>query len=223
MPTSVVETIRQTVLHSFMSLPLMIILFLGFMSVALGNVGLIILFLGHITVVPVLATFLNFISSLVLPIDSTSVPKSDLCTLIPGMPWIPFNNPAVVNVVPSFWMANFFFFISYFIQNALYLSKKEPLEGAPNELVQNRKARAVAALIVGITIAILFPILRYSLTGCETKLGIAIAAVTFVPLGVAGYYMASFSGARNGDIFGITSAILPAYSTNPPIMACTAS
>ena len=109
------------------------------------------------------------------------------------------------------------------LENLIHTLEKENSEQVAVAIVQNRKARAVAALIVGITIAILFPILRYSLTGCETKLGIAIAAVTFVPLGVAGYYMASFSGARNGDIFGITSAILPAYSTNPPIMACTAS
>jgi hypothetical protein len=120
-------------------------------------------------------------------------------------------------------MANFFFFISYFIQNAMYLSTKKPLEGAAQELINNRKARAIAALIVGITIAILFPILRYSLTGCETIPGILVAAATFVPLGVGWYYMATATGARDGDIFGITSAILPASSTNPRIMACAKS
>jgi hypothetical protein len=221
---SLVETIRQTVLHSFMSLPLMIILFLGFMSVALGNVGLIILFLGHITVVPVLTSFLNLVSSILLSIPGiTTVRTSDVCTLIPGMPWIPFDNANITNVFPSFWMANFFFFISYFIQNAMYLSTKKPLEGAAQELINNRKARAIAALIVGITIAILFPILRYSLTGCETIPGILVAAATFVPLGVGWYYMATATGARDGDIFGITSAILPASSTNPRIMACAKS
>lgn len=223
MPTSVVETIRQTVLHSFMSLPLMIILFLGFMSVALGNVGLIILFLGHITVVPVLATFLNFASSYVLDKSWSSVKKSDVCTLIPGVSWIPFNKEDLTNVCPSFWMANFFFFISYFIQNAMYLATKGPLEGANAELVANRKARAVAALIVGITLSILFPILRYSLTGCETIPGIMMAALAFVPLGIGWYYLAVNTGARDGDIFGITSAILPASSTTPPIMACVPS
>jgi hypothetical protein len=220
MPASLVETIRQTVLHSFMSLPLMIILFLGFMSVALGNVGLIILFLGHITVVPVLVSVLNLATSIFLPTSWSSVNKSDVCTLIPG---IPFGTSNIINIAPSFWMANFLFFISYFIQNAMYLSKKEPLGGANAELVANRKARAVAALIVGITIAILFPILRFSLTGCETIAGMSIAALAFVPLGIGWYFLAVSTGARDGDIFGITSAILPASSTTPPIMACVPS
>jgi len=206
-----------------MSLPLMIILFLGFMSVALGNVGLIILFLGHITAVPVLVSLLNLATSIFLPKSWSSVNKSDVCTLIPGMSWIPFDNNNIINVCPSFWMANFFFFISYFIQNAMYLSKKHPLEGANAELVANRKARAVAALIVGMTLSILFPILRYSLTGCETVPGILVAALAFVPLGVGWYYLAVSTGARDGDIFGITSAILPASSTTPPIMACVPS
>lgn len=220
MPASLVETIRQTVLHSFMSLPLMIILFLGFMSMALGNVGLIILFLGHITVVPVLVSVLNLATSIFLPTSWSSVNKSDVCTLIPG---IPFGTSNIINIAPSFWMANFLFFISYFIQNAMYLSKKEPLKGANAELVANRKARAVAALIVGITIAILFPILRFSLTGCETIAGMSIAALAFVPLGIGWYFLAVSTGARDGDIFGITSAILPASSTTPPIMACVPS
>jgi hypothetical protein len=120
-------------------------------------------------------------------------------------------------------MANFFFFISYFIQNAMYLVKKDPLPGAAQELIDNRKARAVAALIVGITLSILFPILRYSLTGCETIPGIMMAALAFVPLGVGWYYMATATGARDGDIFGITSSILAQSSKNPPIMTCAKS
>jgi hypothetical protein len=117
-------------------------------------------------------------------------------------------------------MANFFFFISYFIQNAMYLSKKEPLPGASQQLVENRKTRATTALIIGIVLSIFLPILRYNLTGCETPMGIAIAALIFVPLGVGWYYMAMATGARDGDIFGITSAILSSDSTNPRVMAC---
>jgi hypothetical protein len=59
MPTAI-ETIKQTTATAFMALPLMLIAYTFFMGFGLGNLGLIILLLGQITVVPLTATGLQW-------------------------------------------------------------------------------------------------------------------------------------------------------------------
>jgi hypothetical protein len=56
-----VETLRQSLTTAFMALPLMLIAYSFFMGFGLGNVGLIILFLGQLTVVPLSAAVLQFV------------------------------------------------------------------------------------------------------------------------------------------------------------------
>lgn len=60
MPT-VLESIRQSTTTAFMALPLMLIAYTFFMGFGLGNLGLIILLLGQITVVPLTAASLQWI------------------------------------------------------------------------------------------------------------------------------------------------------------------
>jgi len=60
MPT-VLESIRQSITTAFMALPLMLIAYTFFMGFGLGNLGLIILLLGQITVVPLTAAILQWI------------------------------------------------------------------------------------------------------------------------------------------------------------------
>jgi len=60
MPTAI-ETIKQTTATAFMALPLMLIAYTFFMGFGLGNLGLIILLLGQITVVPLTATGLQWV------------------------------------------------------------------------------------------------------------------------------------------------------------------
>ena len=55
------ESIRQSITTAFMALPLMLIAYTFFMGFGLGNLGLIILLLGQITVVPLTAAILQWI------------------------------------------------------------------------------------------------------------------------------------------------------------------
>ena len=59
MPTAI-ESIKQTTITAFMALPLMLIAYSFFMGFGLGNLGLIILFLGQITIVPLSAAGLQW-------------------------------------------------------------------------------------------------------------------------------------------------------------------
>ena len=58
---TIFETTRQMITVAFLALPLMLISYTFFMGFGLGNAGLVILFLGQITVVPILAVFLQYI------------------------------------------------------------------------------------------------------------------------------------------------------------------
>ena len=60
MPT-VLESIKQTTTTAFMALPLMLIAYTFFMGFGLGNLGLIVLLLGQITVVPLSAAGLQWV------------------------------------------------------------------------------------------------------------------------------------------------------------------
>ncbi len=212
---TVLESARQMVLYSFMYLPLMLIAFLGFMSLALGNVGMIILFLGHVFLIPVATTLLHM-ASVIIPADYKYVQARDVCNLIPSFP----VTPGTVNVFPSYWMAHFLFFMGYFLQNARTLITKSAESGAPKDRVDLRKGQGTTAMVVGIVVTLAIIFMRYKLTGCETILGIMIAAITMVPLGIGWYTMATLAGARDGDIFGIAGRIMPLSALAPPPMTC---
>lgn len=209
------ESIRQMILYAFMSLPLMLITFLGFMSLALGNVGMIILFLGHIVIVPSAVTLLHM-ASVILPESVKYVPAKDICNFLPSYP----TTSSSVNVFPSYWVAHFLFFMGYFLQNAQSLIVKAAESGAPKERVELRKSQGRIAMSIGILTTLLVLAARYKLTGCETIPGMSIAALTLVPIGVGWYMMATLAGARDGDIFGIAGRIMPLSALAPPPMTC---
>ncbi len=193
----------------------MLITFLGFMSLALGNVGMIILFLGHIFVVPMAVTLLHMIS-VIIPSGSKYVAAKDICNFLPSYP----TTSSFVNVFPSYWVAHFLFFMGYFLQNAQNLITKTAEAGAPMERVELRKTQGRMAMMIGIFATLLILGLRYKLTGCETIPGMVIAALTLVPIGVGWYMMATLAGARDGDIFGIAGRIMPLSALAPPPMTC---
>lgn len=208
MPTGL-ETARQMITVAFMALPMMIIAFTFFLGFGLGNVGLILLFLGQITVAPAAAYLLQMLSI-------SKLPNYNICNLVPSAS----GSGGLMNVAPSFWMAQFLFFIGYVLQNAVTLYEQKPDEKAPEVKVQNRKEQALTAIIVTSIIAVIIVGLRLKFTGCETFLGTAMAALTMIPLGVAWYYVAAACGIRNADVFGISSKILPVGATEPPPQVC---
>jgi hypothetical protein len=65
-------------------------------------------------------------------------------------------------------------------------------------------------IILGI-IYFLIATLRFTLTGCESLLGILFATVFFGFVGYGWYLFAEYCGARNADILGIASSFV---STN---------
>jgi hypothetical protein len=199
---------------AFMGLPMMILGFTFFLGFGLGNVGLILLFLGQITVAPAATYLLQFLLQGV-----SRLPNYDVCNLVPSAA----ARGGMVPVAPTFWMAQFLFFIGYLLENAYSLYTQVADPEASEVKVQNRKEQALTAIIVTSLIAVVIVALRYKLTGCESFVGILVASLTLLPLGVGWYQFAASCGIRSADVFGISAKILPIGATAPPPQVCVPS
>ena len=286
MPT-VFEAIRQMSATSFMALPLMLICYTFFMGFGLGNVGLILLLIGQITVVP-LVTFASeqlfsmnkiigivvavaasalmigleasqmknaapappkpstssttisltpedkaagwafagiFLAIPILMVGSlfyymvagfqTTVPNYDVCNLVPSA----YNKGAPLNIVPSYWMAQLLFFVGYLLQNAMALYNQPAAPGSVQSKVDNRKEQAITAISVTIIVSLVLVLLRLR-TGCENPLGIFVAIILMIPLGVGWYYLSSLNAFGTADVFGIASQILSPDARKPATQVC---
>ena len=216
----IVTTIKGLLYGGFVSLPLILVGIIIFLATTLGNIGLIMLALGHVFLVPFITYVANLLHEYFFP-DSPyfKVPSTDLCQLIPSIP----PTTAQTFVGPSYWMAHVVFFFSFLITNASILYAKEaPANADPNK-VENRKAQTMTAIILSVVTFVLLVALRYLFMGCETPLGIFFALMLLVPVGYGWYELAIICGARDADIFGILQKILPPEFKDETPMTCVYS
>ena len=216
----IVTQIKGLLYGGFVSLPLVITGIVLFLATTLGNIGLIMLALGHVFLVPFITFFANLLHEYFFK-DSPyfKVTSSDLCQLIPSIP------PATAQtfVGPSYWMAHVVFFFTFLITNASVLYAKEaPANADPNK-VENRKAQTMTAIILSVVTFVFLVALRYLFMGCETPLGIFFAFLLLVPAGYGWYELAILCGARDADVFGILQKILPPELKDEPPMTCVYS
>lgn len=220
------KTLRQLLLQSFLSLPLLLIgwsLFLGSLQ---GNIGLLVLFLGHFFAVPLTVllenTFFEFIIKKLTGdpnywFSFVQVNNSDVCNLIPGKTdyALPF-----VGVAPSLWVSQVLFFFSFLLSNAYGVYTMEPTPNADQEKVDRRKTQALISMIISGVLVALLLLGRKLLVGCETWTGLFVAVSTIPFLGFGWYKLARECSARDSDIFGIVQKILPEEAQQPPPMTC---
>ncbi len=224
---SFVKNLRILLQQSFLSLPLLLIgwsLFLGSLQ---GNIGLLVLFLGHLTVVPLTSMMSNvgleFLAKKLESggtrsyLDFIQLDNSDVCSLVPGKTdyGVPF-----IGVAPSLWMSHIVFFFSFLLSNAVGIYTMKPAENADADKVERRKSQALLSIILTSVLAVVLIFMRKFLVGCETWIGILIAIGLMGPLGFAWYRLARECSARDSDIFGIIQKILPDEAQQPPPMTC---
>lgn len=217
---SIVQTVKGILYGGFVSLPLVLIGIILFLATTLGNLGLIMLTVGHVFLVPFIVFFANKLHEFFFP-DSPyfKVPTTDVCQLIPSIP----TTSAQTFVGPSYWMAHVVFFFTFLITNASTLYAKEaPANADPNK-VENRKAQTLTAIILSVVTFILLVAVRFLFMGCETPLGIFFALLLLIPVGYGWYELAVVCGARDADIFGILQKILPPEMKDETPMTCVYS
>ena len=223
---SFAKNLRILIQQSFLSLPLLFIgwsLFLGSLQ---GNIGLLVLFLGHLTAVPLTSLLSNTLFEFVFKkMDSGTgslmtyiqTSNADVCNLVPGK--TEYANP-FLGVAPSLWMSHIIFFFSFLLTNGYFVYQMKAAESADAEKVERRKTQALLSMILTGSLLIVLILLRKFLVGCETWTGILIALLTMAPLGIGWYQLAKECSARDSDIFGIVQKVLPASAQEPPPTTC---
>jgi hypothetical protein len=222
---SFAKNLRLLIQQSFLSLPLLLIgwsLFLGSLQ---GNIGLLVLFLGHLTVVPLTGLLSNTLLEFIFKKMDTSgslmsllqTNNSDVCNLVPGK--TDFGT-AFLSVAPSLWVSHIVFFFSFLLSNAYSIYTMEPAANADPEKVERRKSQALMSLILSSVLLVVLLVMRYTLVGCETWFGALVAILLMAPLGYGWYQFARQCSVKDSDIFGIVQKLLPDSAQEPPPTTC---
>jgi len=192
-----------------------------------GNLNFIFFFVGLFIAAPLAALILNGLTEFLFINVLTFIPKelwlsntidSDQCAMFTVFP---SDRPTTtINSVPSYWMTIMSFFFVYLFVNALTLYMKQSSSKAPQEAVDARKAQSILGMILLSITGIIFAIIRYARTRCETGLGMLISALLGGSLGYGWYkFMRACGLGRLDDLFGISNRILPlqSYEENTPV------
>lgn len=197
---------------------MLIIGFVAFLAVGLGNMSFFVLLLGHILVVPAAGAGSHALFDLVYKKRTDApvyVPASDVGMLVPSATRLEYQQ----NVAPSWWMAHVIFFMSYLLTNAVSVFMLAPEPKASDWMIENRKGRAASIIAVVLLVTIGLTWLRYT-TGTETLLGIGVALLLSGGLGVGWYKFAEFCGARHADVFGVVQQMLAVNAQDDVPMTC---
>lgn len=214
---NVLHTVRSTLISAFVSLPILLIGFIGLLAIGLGNLGLFVLFTGQAVIVPVAVALIQLLTGR-LGGDANPrffVRASDLGRIVPSAPSMQY----VQNVSPSYWLTQIWFLLSYIFTNALKVFRLEKDKNAVAALYQNRRMRAAALMSVAAISAAAITALRFFM-GTETIAGAIISAIVGGLLGWGWYEFAAFCGARHADVFGIAQQILSTEARKPAPMTC---
>ena len=122
---------------------------------------------------------------------------------------------SIIPRIPSLYVAHLAFFFAFLFTNAYAVYKLAVLPNSNQNLVENRKSRALMTMIVLAIIYFGLVIIRYNMTGCESLLGVIFTTTTFGALGYLTYYFADYCGARSTDILGIATGIYDTNQTAP--------
>ena len=204
---------------SFRTLPILIFGWSLFVGSTTGNIGLLVLALGHATVVPLATWILHSIASFFgsFGLANFTVAASATCSILPGG----FTDPTErVYAIPSYWLAHIAFFFGFLITNAQYVLNMPSAENAPADKVERRKSQAQLVQILAWAFFVLFIIVRQVVMGCETIPGILLGGLAFWWIGNGWYQFARECSAKDSDLFGIVQGILPPSATEAPPMAC---
>lgn len=197
----------------FLAFPMIMTTLIGFFSLGLGNVGLFLLFVGHVIAVPIATFALNIIGSIL----GQTVPATDLNQLVPSVPHTDVN----YTVFPSYWVAHTSFFFFYLFWSAYSLYKLEPTTDSPDDdwRVENRKSRASMIMMSSMFFLLFMVVMRYTLTNAERWLGVLVGLGGFGALAYGWQQFTATAGAKAADVFGIVQQMVP-ITEDPNVTFC---
>ena len=146
----------------------------------------------------------------VIDTQSNGAISSDICSIIPG------TNTSVTRM-PSSYFANVSFFFGYLFLNALSNYNMVSDSDVDISLVNNRKYRSLATMMVLIVVFLSILILRYNTSNCDSIVGLLVTVSIFSALGLAWYKLAEFCGAKASDLMGISQNIVSTKAKTPVV------
>jgi len=230
--------IKEYVYRGLQQLPIVLASTSLVYTVATGSLAHMNIFLGMAFVIPI-TTFL--LQSLIAFASNSIWPNSifwkrgggDTCNMIPsdkmeGLTYFD-KNALTGGAVPSYWLMGVSFYIGYAISNAVDSLLTPAAQGSSDVNHEKRNTHAILVIITTVIFSVLVLGMRlYFMRGCE---GSAWGGLLLSFLGSAGaagigygmYDLSRKCGARSSDLFGVLSQILPASSTSPHPIVCTAN
>jgi len=136
--------------------------------------------------------------------------SSDICSIIPG------TNTSVTRI-PSSYFANITFFFAYLFLNALSNYNIVSDNNVDIALVNNRKYRSAATMMILLIVFLCILILRYNTSNCDSIVGLLVTVSTFSALGLLWYKVAEFCGAKASDLMGISQNIVSTKAKTPVV------
>lgn len=214
-----VQNTKGMLERSFVALPILLFGWALFVGSTTGNIGLLVLALGQATVTPLTTWLLHTIASFFGDFGKANftVAASATCSILPGG----FVEPGERQFsIPSYWLAQLYFFFGFLIANAQSVLNMPAAINAPEEKVERRKSQAQLVHIMAWIFLVVFVAVRVFVMGCETVPGVLLGGVIFYWLGQGWFQLARECSARDSDIFGIVQGILPPAAMEQPPMTC---
>lgn len=135
-----------------------------------------------------------------------SVPNGASCTLFEAVSETPFESK---NSVPTTWTVMTTFFFVYLICNAFDIYNRPVPKSADPISVNARKTRCGVSIFILILILIFVLAGRYTVTNCETPIGILFGTALGIYTGYLWYtFLRSCGMGQFDDIFGISNRLL---------------
>jgi hypothetical protein len=208
--------IRNFLDQGFRGLPTILASCIFLLGLLQGNLTYIFFFVGLFIVAPLSVLGFNGLFSWLYTLlkggEQSSMFYSptggaEQCLMFPVFPSATLGGSMFV--VPSYWVTIISFFFIYLFINAVSVYLEKSQEGASDEAVRRRKFQTGSSMFVILAFYIIFMILRYSSSGCETPLGMITGFIVGGTLSYGWYEAMKACGLGIfDDIFGIKTQML---------------
>lgn len=180
-----------------------------------GNVVYILFAIGLGIFAPLIAVVSNIVLEFLFKyiddkfkLDSSywSLPNGASCTLFEVMSDSPMSP---MSAVPTVWTVMTGFIFTYLFVNAYDIYNRDAPKWADPTAVNARKTRTAMSMFAIILIGVLTILARWSVSHCETALGLFLGLGLGIWTGISWYgFLRSCGVGQFDDIFGISNRLL---------------
>lgn len=238
--TGLIRSVKEYFYRGVQQLPIVLTSMSLIFAIAAGSIAHLNLALGMGVLMPIYTALLQMILYYILtkwpsiPPVSWTRSTGDTCNLVPAHTaqqleyYTGPKGAGAGEVVPSFWLMSFAFFIGYTISNAVdtLITPAQPFSDKITH--ESRNSHAITVIVTTSLFAIAMLYIRFFImSGCEGRgyVGLILSILSASGAASLGYGIYSISkagcGSRSVDIFGILSQILPASATKQNPIVCS--